>query len=558
MALVVSLVKSGLLEIQEYMRLQGQTLRGIFSRPFYFRDVVEQFEEIGVGSLTVVLLTGFFTGAVLALQSGITLDQFGARPFVGRLISASMIKELGPVLTGLMLAGRVGSGIAAELGSMVVTDQINALRALGTDPVRKLVVPRVLAGFFMAPVLTVVANTVGIIGGWLIAVYQLRVASSLYWTSVIEGLVPRGRVDGADQAVLPWLRHRDDWLSRRPSYDRRHSRRRPRHDQCRGRLVCRRDRRRLLCDQTLDYGVVLVVGSMTGATPRSAALDEALGPGSPIVMLDKVSLAFDEKVILRNISFTLLTGHTKIILGASGSGKSTILKLILGLLKPDEGVVWVNGERVDEMTEWELMKVRADLGMVFQEGALFDSLTVAENVGYKLYEESDMPAADVRRRVDEILGFIGLGEFVDRKPSELSGGQRRRVAIARAMASKPRLLLYDEPTTGLDPITAITVDDEIIKLRDIENVSSILVTHQLRDAFFVATHEAVQPRRWAVANRAGRSGEVRGSGVHHAERRQHRVRRSRRGASSVVRPVSEDFLVVDVARVHRSPAVLDR
>jgi phospholipid/cholesterol/gamma-HCH transport system permease protein len=181
-------LKSALQEIQEYMRLQMATLRGCFTPPFYFHDIVEQFEHIGIGSLTVVLLTGFFTGAVLALQTGITLDQFGARPFVGRLISASMIKELGPVLTGLMLAGRVGSGIAAELGSMVVTDQINALRALGTDPVRKLVVPRVLAGFFMAPVLTVVANTVGIIGGWLIAVFQLRVASSLYWSSVIEGL----------------------------------------------------------------------------------------------------------------------------------------------------------------------------------------------------------------------------------------------------------------------------------------------------------------------------------------------------------------------------------
>jgi phospholipid/cholesterol/gamma-HCH transport system permease protein len=181
-------VKSALQEIQEYVLLQIATLRGCVTRPFYVYDIVEQFEQIGIGSLTVVLLTGFFTGAVLALQTGITLDQFGARPFVGRLISASMIKELGPVLTGLMLAGRVGSGIAAELGSMVVTDQINALRALGTDPVRKLVVPRVLAGFFMAPVLTVVANTVGIIGGWLIAVFQLRVASSLYWSSVIEGL----------------------------------------------------------------------------------------------------------------------------------------------------------------------------------------------------------------------------------------------------------------------------------------------------------------------------------------------------------------------------------
>jgi phospholipid/cholesterol/gamma-HCH transport system permease protein len=188
LSVVQQWAKGAVLEVQEYVRLQAATLRGAVSRPFYFHDVVQQFEVIGIGSLTVVVLTGFFTGAVLALQTGITLDQFGARPFVGRLISASMVKELGPVLTGLMLAGRIGSGIAAEIGSMVVTDQINALRALGTDPVRKLVVPRVLAGFFMAPVLTVIANTVGIVGGWLIAVFQLRVASSLYWTSIVEGL----------------------------------------------------------------------------------------------------------------------------------------------------------------------------------------------------------------------------------------------------------------------------------------------------------------------------------------------------------------------------------
>jgi phospholipid/cholesterol/gamma-HCH transport system permease protein len=183
-----SLLKNAVLEVQEYVNLQIATIRAIFTPPYYFRDIVAQFEAIGFGSLTVVLLAGFFTGAVLALQTGITLDQFGARPFVGRLVSASMIKELGPVLTGLMLAGRIGSGIAAELGSMVVTDQINALRTLGTDPVRKLVVPRVLAGFFMAPVLTVIANTVGVIGGWLIAVTQLRVAGSLYWSGVIDVL----------------------------------------------------------------------------------------------------------------------------------------------------------------------------------------------------------------------------------------------------------------------------------------------------------------------------------------------------------------------------------
>ncbi len=184
----VDKVKGGLLEVQEYVRLSGETARGAFTRPFYAHDLIEQLEVIGLGSLTVVLLTGFFTGAVLALQSGMTLDQFGARPYVGRLISASMIKELGPVLTALMLAGRVGSGIAAELGSMVVTEQVSALRALGTDPVRKLVVPRVLAGFIMCPILTVVSNAVGLLGGWIMAVSQLRVASSVYWQSVVDGL----------------------------------------------------------------------------------------------------------------------------------------------------------------------------------------------------------------------------------------------------------------------------------------------------------------------------------------------------------------------------------
>src|SRR5262249_50762317 len=143
-----------------------------------------------------------------------------------------------------------------------------------------------------------------------------------------------------------------------------------------------------------------------------------------------------------------------------------------------------------ELSEGQLMGVRSDLGMIFQEGALFDSLTVRENVGYKLYEETDMPLADVDTRVEEVLGFIDLAEHIDKMPSELSGGQRRRVAIARAMASSPGIMLYDEATPGLDPITATTVDDEMIKLRDLEKVSSLIVTHQLRDAFYVATHMA--------------------------------------------------------------------
>lgn len=211
---------------------------------------------------------------------------------------------------------------------------------------------------------------------------------------------------------------------------------------------------------------------------------------TPAVVLDRVSFAFDDHVVLRDVSLSVATGAMKILLGASGAGKSVVLKLILGLLRPDSGSIFVHGQRVDAMSERELMLVRGDIGMLFQESALFDSLTVNENVGYRLYEETDTPAEQVRRRVAEVLGFIGLGEYIDRMPSELSGGQRRRVAIARAMAAKPNLLLFDDPTTGLDPITATTVDDEIVKLRDLENVTSIVVTHQIRDAFYVATHSA--------------------------------------------------------------------
>jgi phospholipid/cholesterol/gamma-HCH transport system ATP-binding protein len=217
---------------------------------------------------------------------------------------------------------------------------------------------------------------------------------------------------------------------------------------------------------------------------------ELIEAHAPVVLFDKVNLSFDEKVILRDVTFSVRAGHTKIFLGASGAGKSTILKLMLGLLKPDSGTIWVLGHRVDGMTEAQLMGVRHHMGMVFQEGALFDSFTVGENVGYKLYEETRMPLDEVQARVDEVLGFVGLAQHIDKLPSALSGGQRRRVAIARAMAARPKMLLYDEATTGLDPMTALTVDAEIVKLRDIEQVTSIVVTHQLRDAFYIATHEA--------------------------------------------------------------------
>jgi phospholipid/cholesterol/gamma-HCH transport system ATP-binding protein len=223
---------------------------------------------------------------------------------------------------------------------------------------------------------------------------------------------------------------------------------------------------------------------------RPTLLEEALAFGGPIVVFDRVSLSFDDKVILRDISFTLKTGHTKIFLGASGAGKSTILRLILGLLKPDSGVIFVNGERVDNMTEDQMMQVRGDLGMVFQEGALFDSLSVYDNVAYRLHEQG-VPEDEVEPEVRRMLRFVNLEDAIDKMPIELSGGMRRRVGIARALIGDPKIVLFDEPTAGLDPPTARTICELAMKLRDLEDVSSIFVTHEMNNLHYICSEYAV-------------------------------------------------------------------
>jgi phospholipid/cholesterol/gamma-HCH transport system permease protein len=181
-------LRLGILGVQEYVLLSGSGLRAVVTRPRYPADTMFQLDSLGVGSLAIVVLTGMFTGMVLALQSAASLDAFGARPYVGRLVCVSMVRELGPVLTALMVTGRVGSGMAAELGSMVVSQQIDALRVLGTDPVRKLVAPRIAAGMIMAPLLTVISDTLGIFGGAIISVFSLKLSWEFYWRSVGNAL----------------------------------------------------------------------------------------------------------------------------------------------------------------------------------------------------------------------------------------------------------------------------------------------------------------------------------------------------------------------------------
>jgi phospholipid/cholesterol/gamma-HCH transport system ATP-binding protein len=210
----------------------------------------------------------------------------------------------------------------------------------------------------------------------------------------------------------------------------------------------------------------------------------------PAIEFQDVVLAFDERVILDRLSFKVMKGETKIILGGSGGGKSTIIKLVLGLLKPDEGRVLVDGEDITHYSEDQMMHVRKKIGMVFQEGALFDSLSVYDNVAYRLHEQG-VPEEDVEPEVRRMLRFVNLEDAIDKMPIELSGGMRRRVGIARALIGDPKIVLFDEPTAGLDPPTARTICELAMKLRDLEDVSSIFVTHEMNNLHYICSEYAV-------------------------------------------------------------------
>lgn len=222
-----------------------------------------------------------------------------------------------------------------------------------------------------------------------------------------------------------------------------------------------------------------------------------------MIKFNNVTKIFNDEVVLKDLSFTINQGDTKIILGESGSGKSTILKLILGLIRPDAGSIFIEGQDISNMRERELVAIRRQIGMVFQEGALFDSLSVRDNVGYRLYEEGLKSEEEIDAIVGELLGFVGLEDAIDKMPAELSGGMKRRVGIARALVDTPKIVLYDEPTSGLDPITKRTIVELMIKLRDLEGVTTVFVTHDLPAAVTVASKYAYTAKDGTISLQVG-------------------------------------------------------
>src|SRR6266403_1238458 len=347
--------------------LTQQVFRSLALPPKYFRLIVQEIEVMGVRSLGVALTAAVFTGMVFTIQSAVNMGRFGAESYVGPVAALAILRELGPVLTAILVGGKVASGITAELGSMKVTEQIDALRTLGVNYVKRLIVPRLLAAVVVFPLLTVLSDAVGVLGGMIIMNLERGADMYTYWNVTTYWVVPR--------------------------------------------------------DFLMGVGKSFFFGGIVTA----------------IVEVNDVWKRFDSLEVLQGLSFEAFKGETLVVMGGSGSGKTVLLRHIAGLIQPDQGQIKVFGQNIEALSEEELLPFRRRMGFVFQGAALFDSLTIHENVAYPLREHMRLSEDEIQGRVVEALARVGLREDVlPLLPSELSGGMRKRVGIARELGGQER------------------------------------------------------------------------------------------------------------------------
>jgi phospholipid/cholesterol/gamma-HCH transport system ATP-binding protein len=449
------------------------TARALRDTATWTPEVLPLMRRLGVDSIPIAAFLAVFTGIVLALLARYIFTGAVPHYFVGTLVTKAVLMELGPVLTGMALAGRVGANVAAELGTMRVTEQVDALETLSINPASYLVVPRVVAALVMFPVVTAIAMTIGVTSGWLTSIATLDIGTITF-------------LKGA-RLFYPLQGHLV-----RPGESRELRRRCSAGGRARG---ARDPRRRGRGGTRRHAGRGLRLHGDTGPRRllgRGPAMTERLtvGPSDRGVRLVGLVKRFGARTVLDGLDLEIPSGQVTAIIGRSGTGKSVLLKHIVGLLTPDEGRVVVDGADLAALDEDGLASLRRRFGYVFQFAALFDSMTIGDNIRLGLRRRGLDPA-EIEARVRESLQVVALPDAVERLPSELSGGMRKRAGIARAIALRPDYILFDEPTTGLDPVTTATMDTLMQRVRRDTGATMVVVSHDMKSVFAVADRIAM-------------------------------------------------------------------
>jgi ABC transport permease subunit len=418
----------------------GTFFRNIFRTGFEWNELIRQCYIIGYKSFSLVAVTGFVLGFVLTLQSEPTLKDFGAITYVPSMVAISVIREIGPVMIALICAGKIASSIGAELGSMKVSEQIDAMDVSGANPIQYLVVTRILACIIMIPLLTLMADALALIGGFVASNISNDMNLVRYFNKAFSALSFSDLIP----AVI----------------------------------------------KTLFFGFAIgFVGCFKGynSDKGTESVGVAANSDNVVINISHLKKSFGDKEVLRDVNMQLRKGENLVVLGKSGSGKSVTIKCIVGLLIQDSGKLEIFGKEVSRMNEDALRQLRLKVGFLFQSGALYDSMTVEQNLEFPLTRVLKLhDKDDIRHRIEEMLSGVGLLDAMDKMPSDLSGGMRKRIGLARTLILKPDIMLYDEPTTGLDPITSREISELILQMQQKYKTSSIIITHDMACAEITA------------------------------------------------------------------------
>jgi phospholipid/cholesterol/gamma-HCH transport system permease protein len=441
-----------------------------FRPPYEIRETMRQLYEVGWKSMPLIATSGFAVGAVLSMHTRSSLERFGAEALIPAGLAIAVVKETGPLTAGLLLAGRVGAGIGAELGGMRVTEQIDALESLAVDSFKFLVVTRVIACVIAFPLLTALIDFSAILGGYVaeriisgmsFLLYMDRAFSIIEFKDYIPPTLKTAVFGFIVSIVSCYLGVNTSGGTEG---------------------VGRASTRSVVLSSILLIAInVILVRMIFFLFTEATKMTE----GAAIV-LDRVSKYFGNRSVLREVSLEVPRSSAYSILGRSGTGKSVTLKQIIGLMKPDSGRIFVEDQEITSLNKTGLTEIRKRMGFLFQNAALFDSITVGENVAFPLRRHTRLSESEIRKRAQEKLALVGLEKEYAKMPDQLSGGMQKRAGLARALAMNPSILLVDEPSSGLDPITSAEIDDLLLEMKRTQGVTLVFVTHNIPSAQKIA------------------------------------------------------------------------